>query len=152
MFVAAVALFMLTLPVASVIVDAAASTDPPGFVELVGKWFVFWAVGVRLLTAGIRQVARPRLTAEGILGIRDSSAWILVRELGFANIATGAVAIASLWHEEWRTAAALAGGAFLLAAGALHLAKAERDSDENLAMVSDLAIGLVMAAFLVSRF
>jgi hypothetical protein len=28
---------------------------------LVGRWFVFWAVGARLLLAGLMQVARPEL-------------------------------------------------------------------------------------------
>jgi hypothetical protein len=33
--------------------------------ELVGKWFVFWAaVGVRLGLAGLRQILQPSFTAE----------------------------------------------------------------------------------------
>ena len=34
-----------------------------GLMPLVGKWFVFWAVGARLFIAGIRQVIQPAFTA-----------------------------------------------------------------------------------------
>ena len=115
--------------------------------EVVGTWFVFWAVGVRLLTAGVRQVVKPGLTSEGILGIPGREAWLLVRELGFANIAIGTIGILSLWNAGWRPAAALAGGLFLVAAGVLHAVKSHRDTEENVAMVSDLVIGLLMLVY-----
>ena len=112
---------------------------------------MFWAVGVRLFSAGLRQIIKPGLTAEGILGIEGKESWILVRELGFANVAIGAVAIVSLWRPEWRLAGALAGAIFLTLAGLEHVAKRDRNSEENLAMVSDLAIGLVMAVYLIAE-
>ena len=31
---------------------------------LVGKWFVFWTVGIQLFLAGLRQIVQPRYTAE----------------------------------------------------------------------------------------
>ena len=36
------------------------------------KWFVFYAVGMRLLTAGIKQAIEPEFTAKEIFGITDS--------------------------------------------------------------------------------
>ena len=116
MFYAAVVLFMVVLPSASVGI-ALADGGHGSTMEVVGTWFVFWAVGVRLFTAGVRQVVKPGLTSEGILGIPGREAWLLVRELGFANIATGTIGILSLWNAGWRSAAALAGGLFLVAAG-----------------------------------
>ncbi|WP_432477446.1 DUF6790 family protein [Nocardioides sp. GXQ0305] len=143
---AAVGLFMLVLPGASVAVDLGNGGDEP-VMAVVGTWFVFWAVGVRLLTAGLRQVVRPGLTAEGILGVTDRRAWVLVRELGFANVAIGAAGVLSLWAAGWRPAAALAGGLFLLLAGAQHLTRSHRNGEENVAMVSDLAIGVLMLGY-----
>lgn len=141
MFYAAVLLFMLILPSASTAIALADGGYDGGAMAVVGTWFVFWAVGVRLSTAGIRQVVKPGLTSEGILGIPGSEAFVLVRELGFANIGMGAIGILSLWNPGWRPAAGLAGGLFLLAARALHALKGHRDTEETVAMVSDLAIG-----------
>jgi hypothetical protein len=151
MYVAVVLLLMAVCPVASIALDAATANGDVEFIALVGKWFVFWAVGVRLFTAGLRQIVKPGLTSEGILGIKGKESWILVRELGFANVAIGAVAIASLWRPEWRLAGALAGGIFLTLAGVEHVRKRERNGEENLAMISDLAIGLVMAVYLAAE-
>ena len=148
MFYAAVGLFMFVFPVASVAIDLNNGGDEKTM-AVIGTWFVFWAVGVRLFTAGVRQVIKPGLTSEGILGIPGHEAWLLVRELGFANIATGLAGILSLWNPGWRPAVAFVGGFFLLAAGILHAIKKHRDVEENVAMVSDLAIGLLMLAYVV---
>jgi hypothetical protein len=48
------------------LVEALVTHAPLDLWLLLGRWFVFWAVGVRLLTAGIRQIAQPRFTAETI--------------------------------------------------------------------------------------
>ena len=47
---------MAILPIASIYIEAVtvAGSD---FLWLIGKWFVFWAAGIRLLLAGIRQIA-----------------------------------------------------------------------------------------------
>ena len=108
-----------------------------------------WAIGIRLLTAGIRQAIKPGLTAEGILGIKDKSSWTIVRELGFANISMGLAGIISLWQPGWRPAVALIGCLFLLLDGIQYMTK-ERNFEENVAMYSDLAIGITMALYLVS--
>jgi len=57
---------------------------------------VFWAVGVRLALAGLQQYLRPAFTSQDILGIDAPEAHVLVRELGGANLAAGAVGLASL--------------------------------------------------------
>ncbi|MOA50332.1 hypothetical protein D3C78_1733370 [compost metagenome] len=65
---------------------------------LVAKWFVFWSVGWRLLLAGFKQIVQPRYTANVILGLKTDEALILVRELGFANVAMGVLGVLSLWQ------------------------------------------------------
>jgi hypothetical protein len=150
MFIAAVALFMGLFPVAATAIDAA-THHHEAVIDLIGKWFVFWAVGVRLLTAGARQIIKPGLTSEGILGIKGREVWQLVRELGFANVSIGIAGVISLWKPTWRVPDALIGGLFLLLAGAEHLPKQHRSLEENVAMYSDLVIGIVMSVFVIWR-
>ncbi|MDO8335284.1 MAG: hypothetical protein Q7T74_00685 [Candidatus Saccharibacteria bacterium] len=149
MYITSVTLFMLVLPVLSIVIESAMGGQAISL-ALAGKWFVFWAIGIRLLTAGVRQAAKPGLTAEGILGVKDKASWIVVRELGFANISIGLAGIISLWQAGWRPAAAFVGGLFLLLDGILHTQSKKRNFEENVAMYSDLAIGIVMAVYLVS--
>ena len=142
---------MCILPAVSVVVELIVNKHPGALIDLIGTWFVFWAVGVRLFTAGLRQIVKPGLTSEGILGIKGHAAWQLVRELGFANVSIGLVAIVSLWVTAWQPAAMLAGGLFLLLAGAEHIPKKQRNLEENIALVSDLAIGVLMVVTLLAR-
>jgi hypothetical protein len=149
MYLAIIVLLMGVLPFVSIaleLVFAAGSADP---VTLIGKWLVFWAVGLRLLIAGLSQVFKPETTA-GILGMKDTASLIVVRELGFANITLGMLGVASLLVPAWVNAAALAGGLFLGLAGLNHLRKGDRNAKETIAMISDLAIAAILAAYLVA--
>lgn len=147
MYITSVSLFMFIFPILSVIIDAFVLKNPLPFMLIVGKWFVFWAVGVRLLTAGVRQIAKPNLTTEGILGIKDKASWLLARELGFYNFAVGLAGIIALGADTWRPAVAFVAGLFLLLAGLQHITK-KRNFEENIAMYSDILIALVLFAYL----
>jgi hypothetical protein len=149
MYIFAVAFFMFVFPIVSIAIDLLVGNNDAGAITIFGQWFIFWAVGVRLFTAGLRQIIKPNLTSEGILGIKSKEAWQLVRELGFANVSIGLIAIISLWIVAWQPAAALAGGLFLLLAGIEHIPKKHRSFEENIAMVSDLLIGLLLLVYLV---
>ena len=143
MYYVIVAAFMLVLPIASVIIEIqhGALLSP----ALVGRWFVFWGVGVRLLLAGLRQILQPRYTAETIFGIKDRDAQIVVRELGFANTAIGTIGVATLAAPGWTLPAAIAGAIFYGLAGLNHVQHSERNRIESVAMISDLFIALVLA-------
>lgn len=143
MYVFTVIALMFVLPIVSIIIELIVNQNYTSLIDVIGKWFVFWAIGVRLFTAGLRQIIKPGLTAEGILGIKDKASWQLVRELGFANTAIGLAGIISLWATDWRLACALVGGLFLLLAGLEHVKKKQRNGEEILAMVSDLFIGVI---------
>lgn len=149
MYVASVALFMFLLPILSVVTEVIANKNHVALIVLVGKWFIFWAIGIRLFTAGSRQIIKPGLTAEGIFGIKDKASWTIVRELGFANVGMGLAGILSLWLASWRPAVALVGGLFLLLDGISHVTN-KRNFEENVAMYSDLFIGLIMTVYLIS--
>src|ERR1700744_1160934 len=107
---------MLVFPVASVLINARYDVTST-LIQLTGKWFVFWAIGIRLFTAGLRQAAKPEFTAKDIFHINSVESHTIVRELGFANICFGLLGILSLFVPEWRTAAAFTGGMYMGIAG-----------------------------------
>ncbi|MFM9924498.1 DUF6790 family protein [Variovorax sp. H27-G14] len=143
MYYAVVLLFMFVLPIASITGDWAVALAPFG-AALVLKWYVFWAVGWRLFLAGTRQILQPEYTARQILGHKGDESIVLVRELGFANVSIGLVALISLASPSWRIPAAVAGGLFYLLAGANHMRQRHRNRLENVAMASDLIAGVVL--------
>jgi hypothetical protein len=116
MYVPMVIALMLALPlisiVAQILLTDSAALPAAAYLVVVAKWYVFWALGVRLSLAGLRQIIQPRYTAETILGFKGSEALFFVRELGFANVAMGSVAIASLFAPSWVTPAAMFGAIY----------------------------------------
>jgi hypothetical protein len=152
MYYLTVALLMLVLPVGSILVELFFFNGSQAFILLVGKWFVFWAVGGRLLLAGIRQALQPRFTANTILGIKGDEAFQVVQELGFANISIGTIGVVSISNGAWVVPAAIAGGLFYGLAGIKHVVKGKGNALEITAMVSDLFILVVMAAYLAALF
>jgi hypothetical protein len=150
MYLAIIVLLMLVLPAASVLADYAHSPDPVMLMALVGKWFVFWGVGIRLGLAGLRQFFQPRFTAVEIFGITGDEALPLIRELGIANFALGVVGVASLAAPSFVLPSAIAAAIFYGVAGFRHLARKAMNRNENIAMVSDFFAFVVLAAFILS--
>jgi hypothetical protein len=135
---------MFAFPVASTVLDTVLRNQGLLTAATVGKWFVFWAVGLRLLLAGLRQVIQPRYTAETILGINAPDALVVVRELGFANTALGVVGVGSIFAPAWTLPTATAGAIFYGLAGGNHLAHKKRNMMESVAMISDLFVSAVL--------
>jgi predicted Na+-dependent transporter len=148
MYQATVVLLMFLLPIVGVAIDIQEGHYP--IAESVIKWFVLWAVGVRLLLAGVRQITQPAFT-QRILGLKSDETRMLIRELGFANAALGTIAIASYFFGAWRAPAAVAGALFYLMAGVNHLLEKHRNRLQNLAMISDLFVGIVLATACILR-
>jgi hypothetical protein len=148
MYLFVVVTLMLVLPVASIIAETVLSDHGVMLWTVFGKWWVFWAVGVRLLIAGIRQIIQPRYTAQAILGIKGEDVLLVVRELGFANAAIGFVGVGSLFVPQWVLPAAIAGAIFYGLAGINHLAHKIRNFNENVAMTSDILAACVMLSFI----
>ena len=149
MYLFIVIALMLALPLISIVAQILLTDHgaPQGaqYLVVVAKWYVFWAVGVRLSLAGLRQIIQPRYTAETILGFKGTEALFFVRELGFANVAMGSVAIASLFAPSWVTPAAMLGAIYYGLAGIIHCFHKGRNKLENVALVSDLFAALVLA-------
>ncbi len=136
---------------ASVAVEALRAPGAADLILLVGKWFTFWAVGVRLFLAGVMQTLRPQFTAQSIFDIKDEGALAVVREVGFGNLAIGTLGLASLAEPDWLMPAAIAGGLFYGLAGVGHAIRKTRNLKEQIALVSDLLIFALLAVFVGSR-
>jgi hypothetical protein len=147
MYLSFVVLLMLVLPVGSIYIEHSCLHATAPLMLLVGEWFVFWSAGVRLFLAGLRQFFQPRFTAEEIFHINGDEVLPIVRELGVANFATGVVGISSLMAPSFTLPMAIASGLFYGIAGIRHFADRDRCRNQNVAMVSDLFVFLILAAY-----
>ena len=150
MYFVLVILLLLILPVTSVSAEAVLSRHTLSILFLIGKWFVFWAVGIRLFVAGIRQVIQPRFTAEEIFVVRDPASFAIVREVGFANLSMGLLGICSVVRFGWIVPAALVGGLYYGLAGIGHIFHRDKNAKEWLAMISDGFIFVVLLVFVLN--
>lgn len=140
------------LPALSAWIESRSDTGQPVTLALVGKWFIFYAVGLRLSAAGIRQVLNPAFTAKDIFHLEDKGSYAIVRELGFANVCFGLVGILSLFFPTWRVVSAVGSGLFYGLAGFYHLIKKPVSPNETFALVTDVFIFVVLLIYLVSQF
>lgn len=85
------------------------------------KWFVFWAIGIRGITGGLMQALNPAYTAWLLQTGTDN--YIIIRELGGANLAFGVLGVISIISHNYRKAAALSSAIFLLVASAIHISR-----------------------------
>ncbi len=144
----AIIAFMIVLPIASILVELSGSNAE--ILPAVGKWFVFWGIGARLATAGIKQMITPEFTAKQIFEIEDPAAAKIVTELGFGNVAISLIALLSLQFPGWLASSALAGAVFFGLAGIQHIRNRHMNRLEAFAMISDLFIAAILLIYLGS--
>jgi hypothetical protein len=149
MYLVSVILLLLVLPVISIVIEAAGFPNGASTIFLIGRWFVFWAVGVRLFIAGVRQTIQPQFTATEIFGTRDLGSLPIVREVGFANLSMGFLGICSVFHADWILPGAIVGGLYYGLAGLGHAFKKEKNTKERIAMISDVFIFVLLAWFVL---
>jgi hypothetical protein len=147
MYVVTVLLLLAILPAGSVIAEHSYFHSAAPLVFLIGKWFTFWAAGVRLFIAGLRQAFNPRFTAQDIFKIEGDTVFPIVRELGLANISMGTLSLLSLYSPVFLIPGALVGGLYYFLAGGLHVTSGHRNFNENFAMVTDFLIATVLMGF-----
>ncbi len=141
---------MVVLPIVSVGLEFAVSGGDADLVAAIGKWFLFWGVGVRLFVAGLSQVGRPGFTATNILGTDPPAQTLqIVQELGFANLGMGALGLIAPWMAGWVVPGAIPAVVFLGAAGLRHVVKTNKNSKEVFATVTDLFVAGVLLVFVV---
>lgn len=146
MYFIAVLLFMFVCPLTSVAIEAWRGHQPLWNMDLIGKWWVFWTVGIRLFIAGIRQVLQPGFTSQKIFEVHDPKALPIVREIGFGNLSLGTVGILCLFRREWIIPIAIVGGLYFGFAAIGHLPQNKKNPRENLAMISDAFVSFVLLA------
>lgn len=147
MYYASVLLLTLILPAGSVYAEQALAHSVLPLMLLVGKWFAFWAGGVRLFISGIRQQWQPRFTAETLFGISGDDPLPFVREVGMANIAMGTIGVVALIVPAFVLPAAIASGLYYLQAGIGHIRHGGRNAQRNLAMISDLLVAVALLSY-----
>jgi len=150
MYLITVLLLMFVLPVGMTWYDYQQASHP-SLLFLVGKWFVFWSAGARLLIAGLLQFFQPQFTLTEIFEIKSREARPLIRELGAVNFATGLVGLLSFHWTAFLVPVAIIAGIFYGVAGIEHALRKNRSLNETVAMVSDLFVCAALAVFLVSR-
>ncbi len=141
----------LIFPVASVLSDHTLNhviIDP----ALVGKWVLFFSVGLRLFIAGCVQVLVPGFTAAKIFRFRHKESYAVIRELGFGNISMGVIGMLSLAKVEWRGITSIAAAIFFGFAGIQHLVRKPDSFNEILAMVTDQLVFVLMLLYIFFVF
>jgi hypothetical protein len=149
MYILLIVLLMLVFPFASFLAEMFLFRSTVGIVPLAAKWFVFWAMGVRLFTAGLHQAFRPQFTAETILGVKGSEQFMIVQELGFANLSMGLLGICTILNGNWIFPAAMVGCLFIGLAGIRHLFSKGRNLLQNSAMFSNLVEFVILLIYII---
>jgi len=147
MYYASVLLLTLILPLGSVYVDRSLAHDALPILLLVGKWFAFWAGGVRLFIAGMRQQVQPRFTSQTIFGIESDDPLPFIRELGMANCTMGVLGVTAAFVPAFVLPAAIVGGLYYAQAGIGHIRHGGRNLQRNVAMASDLYVAAALLGY-----
>lgn len=135
---------MLIFPLACIAIQSVTTGHGGLGILTVSRWFVCWSVRIRLLLAGPRRIIQPRYTAEKILRVTGRDSLLLVRELGFANVAMGSTAVLSLWYPQWVLPMGIDGSIFYGLAGINNARGAHRNTLQTVAMFSDLFAAVVL--------
>ncbi|MFT3952068.1 MAG: hypothetical protein QM689_09050 [Oscillospiraceae bacterium] len=144
-----VIVFFLVVPLCAAMIEMKVSSPDAAMADVIFKWFVFSGIGLRLGSAGIKQIFQPGFTAREIFGISDEKAGALVREIGCSNICFAVIALLSVHFGGFREPAAVCGGLYFGLAGLLHIFKRGKNADEKFAMVSDGFVFIVLLALMI---
>lgn len=151
-YIIGVCILTFALPVVCSLVERLKNGDTLPLVALLGKWFIFFSVGVRLFMAGIKQITDPAFTAKEIFHINSPESLPIVRELGFANLCFGLIGIISLFIPAWRIVSAFGSGLYYGIAGFQHLIKKPAGANEKFAMITDIVIFVCLAVYFIKIF
>jgi hypothetical protein len=142
---------MFIIPIISIALEIVIIQSHSNIWQLIGKWFVFWAIGIRLFIAGLRQSINPEFIASEIFQFKSNESFAVIRELGFANISLGLIGIISLFIPQWRLVSAFSGVLYLGIAGIQHIIKKPISFNEKIAMISDLLIFIIIIYYIINE-
>lgn len=149
-YIAGVLILTFGLPALSFLMEWLTGPHRTGPFLVAGKWFIFYAVGCRLLLAGARQIANPAFTAKDIFRFEGNDSFPVIRELGFANLCFGAIGMMSLLLPHWRVVSAFGSGLYYGLAGLYHWLKKPAGINERFALVTDVIIFLLLVLYLAT--
>jgi hypothetical protein len=152
MYFVVVILLTILFPAGSAVYERFVQHADVPWMLLIGPWMVFWAGGVRLFLAGLRQTFQPRFTSEQIFGIKSDDPIPIVQELGFSNLAMGTLCLLSLPMRQMLVPAAVVSGLYYGLAGVKHVFGGEKNFRRLTAMVTDLLVAVVILAFLLATY
>ena len=115
------------------------------------KWFIFWGVGIRLFFKGVKLASTPQFTGLSLSSFKNRESYLLLLELGFANMALGSMGILSVINDQWRLIAAIAGAIYFGLADMLRLLKKPAGRHEGVALVYNVLVFVGLVAYMVSQ-
>jgi hypothetical protein len=114
------------------------------------KWFIFWGVGIRLFFKGVKLASTPQFTGLSLSSFKNRESYLLLLELGFANMALGSMGILSVINDQWRLIAAIAGAIYFGLADMLRLLKKPTGRHELVALVYNVLVFVGLVVYMVS--
>jgi hypothetical protein len=115
------------------------------------KWFIFWGVGIRLFFKGVKLASTPQFTGLSLSSFKNRESYLLLLELGFANMALGSMGILSVINDQWRLIAAIAGAIYFGLADMLRLLKKPTGRQELVALVYNVLVFVGLVAYMVAQ-
>jgi len=115
------------------------------------KWFIFWGVGIHLFFKGIKLASAPQFTGLSLSSFKNSERYLLLLELGFANMALGSMGILSVINDQWRLIAAIAAAIYFGLADMLRLLKKPGGRHELVALLYNLLVFAGLVGYLISQ-
>ena len=147
-YMVSISVMIFILPIISFSIESLINKNEVNILVPIGKWFIFYAAGLRLFIAGIRQITKPAFTAREIFHFTTDESFPVIKELGFANVCSGLVAIVSLFLPAWRIISAFSSGLYYGFAGFAHLTKKPAGANERFALITDLIIFILLMIYI----
>jgi hypothetical protein len=136
------------LPIGSALLEARIDQVPLNYANY-WKWFIFWGVGIRLFFKGVRLASTPQITGLSVSSFKNRESYLLLLELGFANMALGSMGILSVINDQWRLIAAIAGAVYFGLADMLRLLKKTGSRHELVALVYNVLVFAGLVVYLI---
>jgi hypothetical protein len=142
---------LFILPALFILVHAFAYGDTLPIMLIIGKWFVFFAVGARLVGIGIRQILRPRASAKREFAVTDEHASRIMRILGLVHLSIGLVGVLSLFNTGWIIPSAIVGAFYYGFMGVQNFLTKEKNVYGYIAIGSSAFVALVFTVVVLTN-
>ena len=129
-------LFLFVLPILCILYEYSFGSYS-NLPRVMLKWNVFWGVGMRMFTTGLKQIFSPEFTCKEIFEVEDEKCFAVCRELGFANITMGLCAMISLILKEFLYGGAFLGLTYFGVAIAQHILRSSKNGTEKFVLMAD---------------